>query len=451
MPGKNEGDKSISLSIKNLFIKLLISIIKGFSKLLKSFFNFLSLFAKYPLKLLIVILKIFYINLYKLYFRSKKYLRLIFPDDKIKPIYLFINKYAIHFVVGLLVFSISLTNIFTNEIKAESFGEKSILYAVVTNTSFEEEYLEEGLISGDSQISNILPEEIITSVSTEESGTEESLPLSAETSALLKPEIPSLEAAAPTRDKTIEYVVQNGDTIGTIAQKFGISQNTILWENNLTSRSYIRPGQILSILPTSGITYKIAKGDNLAKIAQKLNSDVNKIIDFNRLANESDVQVGQSIIIPDGKPYIAPAPVKPKLASIKQIFNEPAPPDSAANTGKMYWPNGCHVITQYFNWRHIGLDIACPKGTPIRAAEDGVVTKVAFLNTGYGHHVFLDHGNGKATRYGHMTEIYVTEGESVARGQILGLEGSTGRSTGPHLHFEVRINNKAYNPLNYLR
>jgi murein DD-endopeptidase MepM/ murein hydrolase activator NlpD len=205
-------------------------------------------------------------------------------------------------------------------------------------------------------------------------------------------------------------------------------------------------------LPTNGVSYKIAKNDTLAKIATKLNSDTAKIIDFNRLVDQSDIQVGQIIIVPEGKPYVAPLPpVKPKLASINQIFKGPVIEDNEPDNGKMLWPNGCTRITQYFGWKHTGLDIACPAGTPIRAAEDGVVYLVEYKNTGYGHHIRIDHGGGKATVYGHMTTMYVSVGESVKRGQVIGLEGSTGHSTGPHLHFEVRLNNKVTNPLSYIR
>jgi murein DD-endopeptidase MepM/ murein hydrolase activator NlpD len=452
MPGKVKEIKYISHTIKNLSIKLLIAIIKGFSKLIKSFFNLLINLGKYPLRLFVFLLKFIVIRLYKLYYWLKKYFRLIFPDEKIKPIYIFINKYIVHLIVILLVLAISSSNIFTSETKAENFGEKSILYALTTDTTFEDEYVEEGLFAGESQVSNYLPGEEAAVTPGEQTVEEENLPISGDSAAIVKPEIPFMETSVPTRDTIIEYIVQNGDTIGTIAQKFGLTQNTLLWENNLTLRSYIRPGQVLKILPTSGISYKVAKGDTLAKIAQRLNSATDKIIDFNRLSGESDIQIGQLLIIPDGKPYVVPiAPQKPKLASIKQIFEEPNETINNSDSGKMYWPNGCTRITQYFNWRHVGLDIACPAGTPIRAAEDGVVYQVGYLNTGYGHHVFIDHGSGKTTRYGHMTTIYVTKGESVKRGQIIGLEGSTGRSTGPHLHFEVRLNNKTYNPLNYLR
>ena len=408
--------------------------------------------ASYPLKVLGKLLKLIIIAGYKLYYLLKKYLRLVFPDEKIKPIYLFINKYIVHLVMILLIIAISFSNIFTSETKAISFGENSILYALATNSNAEGYYIEEGLISGESQINNYLTgNETAVAPQSNQPLSEEELPLSGNSAALIKPEIPSLAAAVPTRNTIIEYTVQGGDTIGTIAQKFGLNQTTILWQNNLTSRSYIRPGQILSILPTDGVAYKVAKGDNLAKIATKLRATTDKIIEFNRLADQSDIKVGQTLIIPEGRPYSAPAPAAPKLASVQQIFTGPVIEDNPASSGKMLWPNGCYRITQYFSWKHAGLDIACAKGTPIRAADDGVVYETANLNTGYGHYVFIDHGNGKTTRYGHMTTIYVKKGESVKRGQVIGLEGSTGRSTGPHLHFEVRINGKVYNPLSYLR
>ncbi len=395
-----------------------------------------------------------FILLYKLFYRFRKYKRLIFPTEKIRPVYIFINRYIAQIVIVTLVILISFGNLFTSETKAENFGDQSLLFTLASGSEYAGSYIEEGLISAEPQINSYLSSEQATvspdnAVQPEENN---SLAFTSDSSALVKPEIPSLEAVMPTRTNIVEYTVKAGDTIGTIAQKFGLGQNTLLWENNLTARSYIQPGQILKILPTNGISYAVVKGDNLGKIAQKFNSETGKIIAYNRLSDESDIQIGQILIIPEGKPYAPPPVVTPKLASIKQIFNQPvsAEPDDPG-TGKMYWPNGCYTLTQYFNWRHVGLDIACPKGTPIRAAEDGVVYKVAYLNTGYGHHVFIDHGNGKTTRYGHMTTIFVKEGETVKRGQEIGLEGSTGMSTGPHLHFEVRINNKPYNPLNYLR
>ncbi len=243
--------------------------------------------------------------------------------------------------------------------------------------------------------------------------------------------------------------MQQGDTISTVARKFGVSQDTILWENNLTITNYIRPGQILKILPTSGIAYKIAKGDNLSKIVQKYNSDKNKIIEFNRLADESDLQVGQIIIIPEGKPYYPPVAAKPKLASLTKIF-QPSHVEVPAGD-KMAWPTTARRISQYFNWRHIGLDIDGDFGDPVWAADDGVVIKSVCLKTGYGCHVIIDHGNGKSTLYGHFQKLYVAEGQKVARGDVLGEMGSTGMSTGSHLHFEVRFGGKRYNPLSYIR
>lgn len=433
-------------------MRLLINLLKGFSKIIKSFFNLLLIIGKYPLKLLGFIFKFIAISFYKLYYLLKKYLRQIFPDERIKPIYLFVNKYIIHLIVIILVLIISLSNIFTSETKAESFGSTSILYNL-TSDNPEEQYVEEGLVSAEPQISNYLQTgEAVNAPPANQPGSEGGLPISENTGALIKPEIP-LGATVPTRDTIIDYVVQNGDTVGTIAQKFGLTQNTLLWENSLTSHSFIKPGQDLKILPTSGVSYKVAKGDTLAKIAQKLNSDTTKIIEFNHLSDQSDIHVGETLIVPEGTPYVPPAPViKPRIASINQIFKGPEIENTEyLGSGKMLWPNGCHTITQYFNWHHTGVDIACQLGTPIHAAQDGVVYVAEYKTTGYGHSVRIDHGGGVATVYGHMTTLFVTVGESVKRGQVIGLEGSTGHSTGPHLHFEVRLNNKVTNPLAYIK
>lgn len=118
----------------------------------------------------------------------------------------------------------------------------------------------------------------------------------------------------------------------------------------------------------------------------------------------------------------------------------------------MLWPIGCSRITQYFKgWIHTGVDIACPYGTAIVAAADGVVSRVQYLNYGYGYNVIIDHGGGKKTLYAHNSSISVVVGQSVSQGEVIAKEGSTGRSTGPHLHFEVIINGQKVNPLSYIR
>jgi len=433
-------------------------LIKGFSEMTKSFFNLLKIIFLKPLKTIgIFIYRLIIINFYKLYLLLKKAVRKIFPAEKIKPVYLFINRYLPHLIITLLVTSIGFANILTKETRAESFGEKSFLYALATGKNIGDEYIEERLEATLSKTTDYMggetaavaaPQKILTA---QELAPEETfLTLTAEGTALVKPEIASIEASKIQRDKTIEYAVKEGDTIGSIAQNFNITSETILWENNLNKSSIIKPGQILRILPTSGISYKIASGDTLDKIARKYKAEKEKIIEFNKLANERDIQIGQNLIIPGGQAYYAPPPTPARLAPIQQIF-QPVSPVTPSDPTKMLWPTSARHITQYFNWRHIGLDIAGPFGTPIWAAESGTVSKVAFLNYGYGYHVIIGHGGGKSTLYGHFQKIYVKEGQKVDKGEVLGEMGSTGYSTGSHLHFEVRFGNTRYNPLNYIK
>ncbi|MFA5188810.1 MAG: M23 family metallopeptidase [Patescibacteria group bacterium] len=450
--------KIISNKIKLILIRILLGIIKGFKFIIKSFFNLLKPLA-WPLKkMLIILYKYVFLNSYKLVYFLNKIVRSIFPARQIKPIYLFVNKYIVHIIAVLMTFIICFTNLFISQTRAANYGEKSILFALANGSDLESDYVEETiqvappattsyLGEGNGAVSpsiQALPEPNLNQI-------ENDSLLSGEGSALLKPEFSSLTAAQAQRDKSLEYIVKDGDTLGSIATDFGLNMQTILWENKLTKTSLIRPGQKLVILPIDGVSHKVVAADNLDKIAKKYKADKNKIIEFNNLADARDIQVGQILIIPEGQAYFAPPASVPRLAPIQQIFTGPAYVETEPSEGKMLWPNGCRRITQYFNWRHTGVDIACPAGTPIRAADDGTVTVVKYLNTGYGHQVDIDHGGGKMTRYGHMTTIYVKPGQNVKRGEAIGLEGSTGRSTGPHLHFEVRFFNKVYNPLSYIK
>lgn len=404
------------------------------------------------LKIVLTILKKTLLLIIRFLYWLKKYFKKIFPQDTIKPIYIFINKYISHIIIIVLVFIISFANIFTSEIRAETYGEKSILFVLATGSDYEEEYIEEGLISGDSEIASYYDQAGISLPESDSIDENTDIAYSNESASLIKPQIPSLEAVAPTRDKVVDYTVQQGDTISTIAAKFGLSQNTILWENSLTATSYIRPGQVLKILPTNGISYKVVKNDNLAKIASRYSTDKNKIIEFNRLLDETDIQIGQMLIIPEARPYYPPvAAAKPKLSNITKIFTPTQTHIDVPSGDKMSWPTTSHRISQYFNWRHIGLDIDGEFGDPIWAADPGVVIKSICQKTGYGCHVIIDHGNGKTTLYAHFQKLYVKEGQQVARGDVLGEQGSTGKSTGSHLHFEVRFGGKKYNPLSYIK
>lgn len=250
------------------------------------------------------------------------------------------------------------------------------------------------------------------------------------------------------RDKVITYTVQKGDTISTIAQKFGISDETIKWENDL-SGDYISVGDTLSILPVTGIAYKVQSGESIYTIAKKLATDPQKIVDFpfNDFANPETFSLvtGQMLIVPDGvKPSEQPT-YKP------QVYIAQGP--SAVSSGSFSWP-AQGVISQFASWYHMALDIAAPYGSPIYAAKSGIVRRVDIgsYDGGYGNNVYIDDGDGVQTHYAHMSGITVSVGQQVTGGStLLGYIGLTGRTTGPHLHFEVSKNGVLVNPLPYLQ
>lgn len=265
--------------------------------------------------------------------------------------------------------------------------------------------------------------------------------------------------AITERKEIIKYTIESGDTISTIARNFGLNVNTILWANNLNSFSIIRPGNELIILPTNGFLYKVKSGDNLGKLAQSYDTSIEKIIASNNLNSNASIQIGQELIIPGTRrtvttPSTSVASSKTNTSGtginvIKDIVSASTP---IVSSNKMFWPTTGHRITQYFSWSHNGLDIGDKVGTAIYAADSGTVEiSQGGWNGGYGNTILINHGGGKKTRYGHMSKLLVSKGESVEKGQLIGLMGSTGRSTGSHLHFEVVINGTRYNPLNYIR
>jgi len=253
------------------------------------------------------------------------------------------------------------------------------------------------------------------------------------------------------RDGVVEYGVQNGDTVSAVADKFGISQDTIRWENNLASVNAIKPGQKLRILPVTGVMHKVARGDTIYTIAKKYKANAQAIVDYpfnNFVDNETfALAVGQTLMVPDGEMPDVILWSPPKYAARQQTPNAGA----VSASGHFAWPIS-GVITQRFGWYHTGIDIATAFGTPIVAADSGTVLVASWPdNSGYGLRVVIDHGNGYQTWYGHMSRVAVSPGQTVVRGNVIGYEGSTGRSTGPHLHFEVRRGKTRLNPLDFLK
>lgn len=242
------------------------------------------------------------------------------------------------------------------------------------------------------------------------------------------------------RDQVITYAVVDGDTLAKISDKFGISIDTIRWANSVSSDN-LKIGQELKIPPVTGIVIKVKEGDTVYSIAKKYKTEAQKIIDYP--FNDYDLDTfalaaGQTLIVPDGVQLQAPA----ILAPIAPVF--------AGGSGQFQWP-ASGTITQYPVWYHMALDIANPASPGIAAADSGSVTLVDYMRYGYGNHIIVTHGDGLSTLYSHLSEIYVKSGDRVARGQVIGRMGSTGRSTGTHLHFEVRKNGVAVSPLPFLR
>ncbi|MCJ7787012.1 LysM peptidoglycan-binding domain-containing protein [Patescibacteria group bacterium] len=239
------------------------------------------------------------------------------------------------------------------------------------------------------------------------------------------------ELGATTREEIIEYTVQPGDTLTSIAAHFGISLNTLLWANDLSQKSTIKPGKILIILPVSGVIHHVKDGDTTAEIAKRYKGDVDKIIAFNNLSEEGDVFIGDILIIPDG--------VMPQL-SIKQATTEKSSSEIPPTSSYFFYPvPSSYKITQGLHWYN-ALDIGngtC--GGPVYAAASGTVQKTGYDGTA-GKFIRILHPNNVVIFYGHLSGILAIPGEQVSQGQIIGYIGNTGYTvgrTGYHLHFGV--------------
>jgi len=259
--------------------------------------------------------------------------------------------------------------------------------------------------------------------------------------ALNPPDDEYIEEFSGKRAGVIEYTVQEGDLLSFIASDYGVSQASIIWANSLKDADNLAPGQVLRIPPITGVVHKAVSGDTALSLAKKYSADVDRIIAYNRLPKDGAMNSGDEIIIPDGKVPQAslPAGVRVSAASTATQFTH------LPDIGGYFTLPTSGRITQGIHGRN-GIDVANAYGTPIYAAADGVVTAAdtAGYNGGYGQYIKISHPNGTETLYGHASKLLVVVGQTVAKGQKIALMGSTGRSTGNHLHFEVH---GAQNPL----
>ncbi len=240
--------------------------------------------------------------------------------------------------------------------------------------------------------------------------------------------IADVEENAKQNGQISVYVVRNGDNLGAIAKMFGVSVNTIIWANNLSRNDLIHTGQVLVILPVSGVQYTVVKGDTIQSVAKKFRGDANEIIQFNDLPASGALAVGSTIIIPSGEGYAVVTPTS-RLHGV-------GGPDYA---GYYIRPiSGGHKSQGLHGYNAVDLANTC--GTPVVAAADGdvIISRSSGWNGGYGLYVVLQHGNGTQTLYGHLSVVVAQDGWRVVQGQVIGLMGTTGNSTGCHVHFEIR-------------
>ena len=230
------------------------------------------------------------------------------------------------------------------------------------------------------------------------------------------------------------YVVREGDALSQIAEMFGVTTNTILWANDIKSADLIQPGDTLVILPITGVRHVVKSGDTLKAIAEKYHGDVEDIMAYNGLASADAIALGDTVVIPGGE-VAAPKTTTRTAASA----SGPTVTSTGNGSSGYAHPVPGAVKSQGIHGYN-GVDLAAPLGTPFRAAAAGqvILSRSSGWNGGYGNYIIIKHDNGTQTLYAHNNVNYVAAGQYVAQGEVIGTVGSTGRSTGNHLHFEVR-------------
>lgn len=228
------------------------------------------------------------------------------------------------------------------------------------------------------------------------------------------------------------YTVRRGDTVGLIAKTFGVSSQTITWANNIPRGGTLKEGDVLVILPVSGVRHTVAKGDTIASIAKKYGGDADDIVDFNDLTTGEPLEIGLVVIVPDGE---VAAPQVPTTKPGARIVRGGGP----AIAGYFMRPIVGGRKSQEIHGYN-GIDLAAPRGSVVRSSAPGtvIVARAVGWNGGYGKYMVIAHPNGTQTLYAHLDSLVANVGAAVAQGQTIGFVGNTGKSTGYHLHFEVR-------------
>lgn len=425
---------------------------------------------------------------------------------------LFTNRYIFHATLIVISVTTLASQLQPKQATAFDAGQRSLLYTLATKGQDElvEEQVQPGSTIGDAHYLGadtisaaqnidfdyaITDEDVLADMTVPGSlafqpGSEQ---LGDSSTDVTTPSSPSEETPTePARSKTETHIVKSGETIASIANRYQVNVGTILWANNLTAKSTLRPGDELKVPAASGVLYTIKSGDTIGRIAARYGVEERDVLQANGLGAMHTLRIGNELVIPGVKPPTVatkpPATTRPlavkntprttrttsnssddtasepdvpiarlsnKATDLYQeiVKNGAQKPDEKTTTRatRLLWPTDLRIITQYYGWLHTGVDIDGDFNNRILAAEDGVVDKAGWNNGGYGLQIILDHDKGLRTRYAHASKIFVQPGEQVKRGQTIGMIGTTGRSTGTHLHFEVYLNGVRKNPLTYVR
>jgi LysM repeat protein len=282
----------------------------------------------------------------------------------------------------------------------------------------------------------------------------------------------SLHTSIPSRPRVhvITYTVKLGDSVFGIADMFNLKPETIMWANSsilLDNPHRLQVDQVINILPTNGTYHKWSTGEDLQKVAEFYGVDVMEIVEwqgnpFNSFETDIQnpgIQSGSMLIIPGGKREMVdygPPRIPRDNPAIARTYGPGhcgVLMDGVVGDGIFMWPTSEHWLSGYDYspaTNHHGIDIAGETGNPIWAADDGVVVYSGWSNSGYGNLVVIDHGNDWQSFYAHLESIFVNCGESIYQGATIATMGSTGNSSGSHLHFELMYGSVKVNPWNFL-
>lgn len=288
------------------------------------------------------------------------------------------------------------------------------------------------------------------------------LPILADVNVLTRLIDPHTLVPARGRTEVITYTVQKGDTLFGIADNFNLQPETLLWGNYAVLKDdphYLLPGQVLNILPVNGTYHYVTEGSTLDQIAKFYKVEPAAITDWS--GNNLDplkpqLQPNTWLVIPGGERELQAWKLPDinryaKRTQANNIGQCPGNYTGVVGTGTFVWPTDNHTLSGYdYSAIHHGLDFRAKLGVPLYAVDHGVVTYAGPNDWGYGNLVMIDHGNGWVSVYGHLSQWNVVCGQSVYQGNLIGLAGNTGRSSGAHLHFELRYNGGYVNPWSVL-